>query len=1519
MRKMIAALLTLALVLSLAAPVFAEEPKSQDTVVLFTNDVHTYIDGAMGYDAVAALKKELQTQYETVLLVDAGDHAQGTAFGSMDKGKSIIELMNAAGYDLATLGNHEFDYGMTGCINLRSWASFPYISCNFYNESAGVRGSNVLDSYKIFEAGGKKIAFVGVTTPESFTKSTPAYFQDGSGNYIYGIAGGSDGKALYADVQKAIDEAKAAGADIVIGLGHLGVDSSSKPWRSTDVIANVSGLSAFIDGHSHTTMQSKEVTDKDGNTVILTQTGEYLGKIGKMTISAADGSITVELVGEYTGSDAAVKAKQDGWITSVNDQLGVKIGSTELTFDNYDAENNRLVRKQETNTGDFAADALYYLFDGMDMDVDVAIMNGGGVRNKAITGDISYLTCKQIHTFGNVACLQTITGQQLLDALEWGARDVGTAECGGFLHVSGITYEINTAIASTVQMDDKGVWTGGPTGKYRVGNVQVYNKSTGAYEALDLTAKYNLAGYNYTLRDLGDGFAMFSGAVNVLDYVMEDYMVLANYVTGFSGGVVAAKNSPLLSKYSGMKLDYSTVNGSGRITVKNEAPPKDAVILYTNDVHTYIDGALGYDSVAALKAELAALGNDVLLVDAGDHAQGTAFGSMDKGKNIIELMNAAGYDLATLGNHEFDYGMTGCINLRSWATFPYVSSNFYNESAGVRGSNVLDSYKIFEIGGEKVALIGITTPESFTKSTPAYFQDGSGNYIYGIAGGDDGKALYADVQKAIDEAKAAGATKIIALGHLGVDAASSPWTSKEVIQNVSGLDAFIDGHSHTTMASQEVSDKDGNKVLLTQTGEYLGAIGKMTISGGVITTELITEYTGSDAAVKAKQDDWITSVNDQLGVKIGSTDLTLDNYDDKGNRLVRKQETNTGDLAADALYFLFDNMDMDVDVAIMNGGGVRNKDITGDISYLTCKSIHTFGNVACLQTVTGQQILDALEWGARGTTDVEVGGFLHVSGITYKVDGTVADTTQKDDKGVWTGGPTGDYRVYDVMVYNKATNAYEPLDLTAEYNLAGYNYTLRDLGDGFAMFDGAVNVLDYVMEDYMVLANYISAYEGGVVGAKNSPLLAKYPGMKLDYGTVNGSGRIEIKASEAVDDGKIIIGGLENNVWMTKYGNVYMDCKVEDFFAMGFGLADLVTVKFLDQELTLPVVPNYSYVDSGKPAVIATLTDKGEPTGYLSMAINMGNFADTYGIATKMTDSEGNWYWVAKEGVEFPIEVTFAMAEDDGYMAEYLLHELSRTNNREDYPGLTDEEFANFRNIGTKGMGKNKLYRTSSPINPELNRNSYADEALEDAKVTVIMNLADSEESAKGYEGFADSYYAKQKVIYLNLGVDFAADDFKAGLAKGLKFFAENKGVYAIHCTEGKDRAGFVSALLECLMGAGYDEVVEDYMQTYENYYGVEKGSEKYDAIANSNIVKSLESAFGVEDLSKADLAKEAEEYIKSLGLTDDEIAALKANIGPAPSDPTNPGTGDITLFVYPLLAMSSLMGMGIVIGKKRR
>ena len=563
-KKFLALLLAVTAVFSLAAPVMAEEalispaPSADEITILYTNDVHTYIDKDLRYSTVAGYRDSLTN----VLLVDAGDHVQGTAYGSMDEGATIVQLMEAANYDLATPGNHEFDYGMARALAVCTGGKVPYVSCNFYHEKNGVPGKGVLDSYKIFEVGGKKLAFIGVTTPESFTKSTPKYFQDDAGNYIYGIAGGDDGKALYSSVQKAIDEV-ASKADYIVALGHLGDDPASDPWNSEDVIANTTGLDAFIDGHSHSTVPMKEVADKSGSTVILTQTGSYLDALGQITITA-DGKITSKLL---TAADLAsvtpnaqVKAIEDQWINAVDTQLGEVIGSFTDVMTNYDADGTRLVRKEETNVGDFCADALYYLFDSMDLDVDFAVMNGGGIRNKQATGEVTYKTCKEIHTFGNVACLLTVTGQQMLDALEWGAKDVavdGSKECGGFLHPAGLKYTIDATIPCTVQKDDKGVWTGGPTGAYRVKDVQVLNKKTGAYEPLKLDGKYNLAGYNYTLRDLGDGFAMFDGAVNVLDYVKTDYMVLADYVKSFPEGKVTGYAQP-----------------AGRITIKTVADTK---------------------------------------------------------------------------------------------------------------------------------------------------------------------------------------------------------------------------------------------------------------------------------------------------------------------------------------------------------------------------------------------------------------------------------------------------------------------------------------------------------------------------------------------------------------------------------------------------------------------------------------------------------------------------------------------------------------------------------------------------------------------------------------------------------------------------------------------------------------------------------------------------------------------------------------------------------------------------------
>ena len=549
--------------------------EKSEVTILYTNDVHTYIDKQapeLTYAAIAALKQSYQNAGKKVLLVDAGDHVQGTAYGSMDEGASIIELMNAAGYDAATPGNHEFDYGMDRAKELMRDADFPYLSCNWVDLRTNLR---VLPEIKVFVRGGVRIAFVGITTPETFTKSTPAYFMNkAQTKYIYDILGGEDGQKLYSAVQKAVDKAKCL-ADVVIGLGHLGVDPSSSPWTSEEVIAHTTGFDAFIDGHSHTVMENKQVADASGRLVTLTQTGSYFANVGEMTI-APDGTISTRLVSTYDQEDPAVAAEQAAWVSSVDEMLGEKIAVADTKFYITDpATGKRRIRSGETNLGDFVADGIYTYFNEVEqLHCDIAIMNGGGIRSDEDAGYWTFKTCKQVSPFGNVACLMSVTGKQIQDALEFAARFAGEdgKENGGFLQVAGATYEIHTDIPNTVQTDEKNVWIGSATGTPRVQNVKIYDKASGSYLPLDPGATYALAGMNYTLRNLGDGFAMFDGAELIKDYVSEDYLVMSTYAMIFDGADAAglphlsSANSPLAA-YPGYLLNYEQPYGAGRITI----------------------------------------------------------------------------------------------------------------------------------------------------------------------------------------------------------------------------------------------------------------------------------------------------------------------------------------------------------------------------------------------------------------------------------------------------------------------------------------------------------------------------------------------------------------------------------------------------------------------------------------------------------------------------------------------------------------------------------------------------------------------------------------------------------------------------------------------------------------------------------------------------------------------------------------------------------------------------------------
>lgn len=345
---------------------------------------------------------------------------------------------------------------------------------------------------------------------------------------------------------------------------------------------------------------------------------------------------------------------------------------------------------------------------------------------------------------------------------------------------------------------------------------------------------------------------------------------------------------------------------------------------------------------------------------------------------------------------------------------------------------------------------------------------------------------------------------------------------------------------------------------------------------------------------------------------------------------------------------------------------------------------------------------------------------------------------------------------------------------------------------------------------------------------------------------------------------------LEN---ITKFGNVTLNLENNELLNSGYNYGDILNVSFLNQSLDLPLCSNYSDVDAGKPGIFARNDDIN-----VSLAINLGDFATTYGIATKESFKDETFKWTYCDGVDDSLEFKIKMGQQNGYHDEYMMHKLSYTNNREDYPELSDAQFANFRMVTTTGIGEGTLYRTSSPIDPQKGRNKYADEELKKAHVDVVLNLSDDDKDVENFPGFSGTYYSTTKYEALNMGIDFNEENFKIKLAQGLRFLANNKGIYAIHCLEGKDRTGFVIALLECLMGASNDEVINDYMTSYYNYYKIDKNDSKYDLIANSNIKKTLQNLFPNMS-SSDDLSESAYNYVKNLGLSDNEINQLKTNL----------------------------------------
>lgn len=521
----------------------ADDVKLGDIVILYDNDAHCAVEG---YASMAALKKDMLSKTDYVSVVSSGDFVQGATIGALSKGANIVDIMNEVGYDVVTLGNHEFDYQMDQLKFLTNFLESKVVSCNFIDLKTN---KAAFKSYTIKKYGNTKVAYIGIASPESITKSTPAYFQNKKGEFIYDFCGDETGKALYDRVQKTVNAARKAGADYVVALAHLGTDGITSQWTSTSVIGNTTGIDVMLDAHSHNTYADTIVKNKDGKAVIVSSTGTKFANIGKLKITKK-GKITTQLISlkDYTKTDAAVKDFIAKVKQGYSAEISRVIGKTTVDLTTLDlTTKKRAVRSAETNLGDFCADAIRTV-----LGADVAIMNGGGIRDNIAKGDITYNSLLSVFPFGNMGCVMEVTGQQIKDALEMGAKNY-PAESGGFLQVSGMTYEINSEVPSSVVVDTTGMFLK-VDGAYRVQNIMVLNSKTGKYEKLDLKKKYTLAGINYTLKSSGDGFTMFKGSKLLKDEVVVDNEILIRYVTENLKGTVGET--------------YSNPAGQGRIVIK---------------------------------------------------------------------------------------------------------------------------------------------------------------------------------------------------------------------------------------------------------------------------------------------------------------------------------------------------------------------------------------------------------------------------------------------------------------------------------------------------------------------------------------------------------------------------------------------------------------------------------------------------------------------------------------------------------------------------------------------------------------------------------------------------------------------------------------------------------------------------------------------------------------------------------------------------------------------------------------
>ncbi len=529
-----------------------------EVTILYTNDVHGEIDNKLSYSTVSQMKKNLQSQHKNVLLLDSGDHISGGFYTTYDRGKSMVECMSLAGYDAATLGNHEFDYNFDYLDNILKTASYPYIATNLYHTKDGKPTERYTDiGSKVFKFNYVSVGVIGVATPESISMCSPETFKD----YTFMQ------DQFYESIQKEIDSIKNQ-CNYIVCMSHLGDETQDNEFTATKLAKNTSGLNVILDGHTHQ-IDKKVIKNKDEQNVLITQTGSKFKRIGKLTLSKR--GATTELISENEKIDSKVKAVETKVINAVDESLKEEIATTKVYF-NSDG-------KRESNIGDLITEGLYYYYNlynpPKDLRVDVTMMNSGGIRYHDIKEETwSLRTCQKIHSFNNLEGILKISGYWLKVALEFSSRKLDKDKpeyFGGFQEVCGVTYKVDTSITPEFEIDGSGNYISGPKVP-RLSEIKILD-SNGDYQYLDESKDYYIGASTFVLGG-GDGLTMFKNGIMVKEEnLLTDYDVLVNYIKHFKTDgnklpVISSENSPLREKYPNLKINYTDEGFGERVVLQ---------------------------------------------------------------------------------------------------------------------------------------------------------------------------------------------------------------------------------------------------------------------------------------------------------------------------------------------------------------------------------------------------------------------------------------------------------------------------------------------------------------------------------------------------------------------------------------------------------------------------------------------------------------------------------------------------------------------------------------------------------------------------------------------------------------------------------------------------------------------------------------------------------------------------------------------------------------------------------------